>query len=108
MPHRPLMSDAKPAEAMPRELKNWEVLRRKGKARFIMENGILYYGLPMFGFMTFFVNRRADEPLVPFKVIISAVIWTLGGAAFGWVMWKLTEDRYQKYLAKQAGSSPAN
>jgi len=88
---------------MPRDLKNWELLRQKGKRRFILITGVLSYGLPMFVVMTFFVNRKSEVMPEPLRVAISLVIWLLGGAAFGFIMWKLNEGRYQKFLAKKPG-----
>ena len=89
-------------EQMPRDLKNWEQLRQKGKGRFVLITGVLSYGVPMFVIMTFFVNRKSEVMPEPLRLAISLVIWLLGGAAFGWIMWKLNEGRYQKFLAKQA------
>jgi hypothetical protein len=88
---------------MPRDLQRWAGIRQKGRPRFILVTGVLSYGVPMFVIMTFFVNRHPERPLTAPMLAVSAVIWALGGAAFGWVMWKITEGRYQKFLAKQGG-----
>jgi hypothetical protein len=76
-------------------------MRQKGMGRFILITGILSYGLPMFAIMTFYVNRRPDQPLTALHIVIPVVVWTLGGAAFGFIMWKLNEGRYQRFLAKK-------
>ena len=55
----------------------------------------------MFVVMTFFVNRRPGSELSPWTILISAIIWALGGALFGWVMWNLSEKKYQKFQAAQ-------
>jgi hypothetical protein len=86
---------------MPRDLQKWEATRRKGKAKFILVSGILSWGLPMFVVMTFVVNRQPDKPDSPTLILTSAVIWALGGALFGWVIWNMSEKKYQKYLASQ-------
>lgn len=88
---------------MPGDLQRWAATRQKGKRRFILVSGLLCYGLPMFAIMTFFVNRRPDRPITLMMVGISAVTWALGGAAFGWIMWHLTERRYQKFIAANGG-----
>lgn len=88
------------AEELPKDLQRWQTMRQKGMTRFILVTGIFSYGLPMFVIMTFVVNRRPDQPLTALRIAISAVIWTLGGAAFGFIMWKLNEGRYQRFLAK--------
>jgi hypothetical protein len=31
-------------------------------------------------------------------VAISAVLWTIGGLAFGLAIWTVSEKKYQKYL----------
>ena len=86
---------------IPKDLKKWEITRQKGKPRFILLSGVLGYGLPMFVVMTFFVNRQQDKPITPAMIAISAVVWAIGGASFGLIMWAITERRYQKFLAKQ-------
>lgn len=83
----------------PKEFQRWEVTRRKGKLNFILIRGVLAYGLPMFLLMTLFANRDPEKPLAPVLIIISAAVWAVGGAVFGWAMWALTERRYKKYLA---------
>ncbi len=97
------MSETPVPEQMPKDLKNWELLRQKGKKRFILITGVLSYGVPMFVVMTFLVNRDQGHLPPEVRIGILLVIWLLGGAAFGWVMWKLNEGRYQKFLAKQKG-----
>ena len=85
--------------SMPPELKKWEGTRQQGIAKFILQTGVLAWGLPMFAVMTFLVNRRAGEVRSPQMILVAAVIWALGGALFGWVTWTITERKYQKYLA---------
>jgi hypothetical protein len=88
-------------EPMPKDLQKWEVTRQMGKIRFILQTGVLAWGIPMFVVMTFFVNRQPDRPLTPNLIAISAVIWALGGACFGWMIWLLSERKYQKHLASR-------
>ena len=96
------MNETPASVELPRDLKNWEALRQRGKKRFILITGVLSYGVPMFFVMTFFVNRKSEVMPEPLRLGISLVIWLLGGAVFGLIMWKLNEGRYQKFLAKQA------
>ena len=84
---------------MPKEFKKWEVTRQKGKKKFILQTGVLAWGLPMFVVMTFFVNRQRGTALSLRMILLSAVIWAIGGACFGWAMWNVSEKKYQKYLA---------
>lgn len=84
---------------MPAELKKWADMRRTGLAKFIFLNGVVAWGLPMFAIMTFVVNRRQGDVRSAQMLLVSLVVWTLGGALFGWVTWTITEKKYQKYLA---------
>jgi len=83
---------------LPKDVQRWEETRRKGKLNYILVNGLLAWGLPMFVVMTFFVLRKKDEPLRLDMVAISAVLWTIGGLAFGLSIWTVSEKKYQKYL----------
>jgi hypothetical protein len=83
---------------MPKDLQRWEETRKKGKWPFVLLNGMLAWGLPMFAVMTFVVNRKADRPLSPGLIAISAVVWALGGCCFGLAVWTMSERKYQKYL----------
>ncbi len=87
------------SNALPKDLQKWETTRQKGKGRFILLHGVLGYGVPMFFVMTFVVNRQPERALTLSSIIISAVVWLLGGAAFGVAMWALNEGRYKKALA---------
>jgi hypothetical protein len=89
---------------MPKELRRWEVTRLKGKWRFILLTGVLSWGLPMFVVMTFVVNQQPSGSSPSLSMILmSATIWALGGALFGWAMWKVSERKYHRFLAAQKG-----
>lgn len=83
----------------PDHIKKWEATREKGKARYILVNGVVAWGLPMFAVMTFILNRDRPKTDSFSMVLLSAVIWTIGGACFGLAMWIISERKYQKYLA---------
>jgi hypothetical protein len=84
----------------PEALARWEKVRARGKGRYILASGVLSYGLPMFVFMTFFVHRN---DLGPGFIGFSAIMWLLGGALFGTIMWHVLERQYRK--AVQRGSA---
>ena len=87
-------------DEMPKALKRWESTRQQGKLKFILLSGVLAWGMPMFFVMTFVVNRPSDHREQPWwLILVSAVIWAVGGACFGFTMWTISEKRYQKYLA---------
>lgn len=83
---------------MPKNLQKWAITRQKGKRRYVLQTGVLAWGVPMFVIMTFIVNRRPDEPLTMGLIAISAVIWAMGGTGFGLATWAWAERRCLKYL----------
>jgi len=82
---------------MPKDLKKWEMTRQKGKTQFILLNGVVAWGIPMFVIMTFVVNRERAQTAG--LLILLAVIWALGGACFGLAMWTIYERKYHRYMA---------
>ncbi|MGY1424505.1 hypothetical protein [Lysobacter sp. A289] len=77
----------------PEQLEKWKETRQKGMLRFVLVNGVLAYGLIMFIVMTFVVHR--DKLSVNF-VWISAIVWSIGGALFGVLMWIINERKFHK------------
>lgn len=95
------MEDPDPSSAdpnMPKELRRWESIRSKGKARFILLTGVLAWGLPMFLLMTFVVSRKSWRERTTEEIAATAVLWTLGGAGFGWWVWRSSEKKYWNYI----------
>ena len=76
----------------PEVREKWARTRAKGKRDYVLKSGVLAYGLPMFLIMTFYVNR---ERLTPSFILISALLWLIGGIFFGVAMWSVYEARYQ-------------
>ena len=91
---------------LPKDIQRWEETRKKGKLNYVLINGLLAWGLPMFVVMTFFVMRKRGEPLRADLVAISAVLWTLGGLVFGLTIWTVSEKKYQKYLRESDSKDP--
>jgi hypothetical protein len=85
---------------MPKSLERWATLRQKGKAKFIVQNGLLAWGLPMFIFMTFVFGLAHKFPLTPALILIQACIWALAGLGYGWAVWTFTEKKYHKFIEK--------
>ncbi|WP_444910220.1 hypothetical protein [Microbulbifer sp. TRSA005] len=84
-----------------KHFENWSKTREKGRSKFILINGLLAWGLPMFLVMTFIANKPDDGQWSPTFIAFSAVLWALGGLAFGYFAWGSTERAYKKELAKQ-------
>ena len=83
---------------LPKDLRRWEEMRKKGKRNFVLVNGLLAWGLPMFAVMTFFLNKKSERPLTAGLIAISAVLWAIGGLCFGLTIWTISERKYQKHL----------
>ena len=81
-----------------KQFDKWQKMRAKGKEKFILINGLLSWGVPMFVVMTFVVNMPENGEMVFGLIAINALIWALGGLAFGYFTWTLSEKNYQKEL----------
>lgn len=92
---------------LPKDLQRWERVRKGGKWRFFLLNGMISWGGPMFIIMTFVFNRNPDRPLTPLLIGLSAVLWASGGLLFGVVVWSISERRYQKHLATRSKTDSA-
>ena len=79
---------------MPRWLRHWEITREKGALKFILQDGILRWGLLMF-LVTFYMpsGRR-------FSIFVTACIWAGAGAVLGAFVWIISERQYRNFLAK--------
>ena len=84
----------------PEVLAKWETILAKGKTRYILVSGVLSYGLPMFIVMTFLLHR---DDLSPGFIGMSAILWALGGALFGVIMWHVLERQYRKATQGRVG-----
>jgi len=81
-----------------KQIEAWKKVREKGRARYIALAGG-GYGVAMFLFMTFFQFRNLLNPRF---IVISALLWAVGGALFGLAMWTVGERRFQKATARGA------
>jgi hypothetical protein len=73
-------------------LQNWEILRAKGKYRYILRYGVLLWALPAF-LVTEAVRYWRHEKFV----WVSPVIWFCMGIVYGLITFTNKENRYQKY-----------
>ena len=74
--------------------KRWQATHSRGRTRYLFVTGVLYWGLPMFAVMTFFVSP--PKQMSPSALLLSAIVWFLGGLLFGYMMWIVGERRYSR------------
>lgn len=84
---------------MPRSLRHWEITREKGALKFILQNGVLGWGLIMF-LGTFYIPWR-------FSVFVMACTWAAADAVGGAVVWITSERQYKKFLAQKTEPTEA-
>ena len=75
-------------------IKRWQATRSRGRTRYLLVTGVLSWGVPMFVVMTFFVSP--PKQMSPSALLLSAVVWFLGGLLFGYMMWIVGERRYNR------------
>ena len=80
-----------------KELARWSTMREKGMLMFVLINGLLAWGAPMFVVMTFIVpNFVGAHSRLP--VAIAALIWACAGLFYGVAVWLWQEHRYRKAM----------
>ena len=77
-------------------IRRWERIRARGMARYVLVQGVLAYGLPLFALMTFVVHREHASARF---ILVSAAAWAVGGAVFGWILWHLRDRMYRRLAA---------
>lgn len=85
----------------------WYQVAKQGKTRFIWFRGVLSWGLPMFILMTLLFPLLLDSTDVGYswsRILFGAIIWSVGGYAFGWVMWRAGVKRFGLSPDEQADS----
>ena len=102
-----------PAPAFPwwyprRSHEAWSRVREKGAARFILVNGMVWYGGPMFliiGLLSPVVRHAGQMPTTA-DLALSALVWALAGLAWGALTWHFTEHNFRKYAARTGTIQP--
>jgi hypothetical protein len=85
-------------------MKRWEKIRAKGRIRFILLNGVIYFGGWMFIF-TRFIFPSIAEYLFGWKMSYlpmyeSLILWLLMGLLWGISTWWLNEKSYLQEIDK--------
>ena len=82
------------------QFKAWGLTRAKGKLKFLLINGVLSYGLPMFIMMAF-MNKPFADGFTSKAAIVHCIVWPIAGLLFGFIMWLVSEYKYKKELASR-------
>jgi len=88
------------SQEMPRGLKRWEVVRKRGKGKFILQNGLLVFALPAF-IISIFILTAGYYAITPAVILRQGCSWALVGLLFGWALWTGMEKWYQRFIAKR-------
>ncbi len=79
----------------------WERTRKKGKTRYILVNGVLFWGVPMLIFMSFIGDRNPfSNGLFSAASLVHYIVWLGAGLVYGFAMWHYFERKYAKENAE--------
>ncbi|WP_394200510.1 hypothetical protein [Shewanella waksmanii] len=75
-------------------IEKWKVIRAKGKTRFVVQHGVLYWGISTA--LMWSVIMHFIEPTEPIWVrpLIALILFPLGGLAFGFIVWRSSEAKF--------------
>ncbi|MDE0955579.1 MAG: hypothetical protein OSA07_03825 [Pseudomonadales bacterium] len=76
----------------------WAETRAKGRNRYIIFNGVLLYGVPMFIFSVFIINRPIEEGYSILNMAQSLGIWLFAGLVIGINTWFNNERQFRKVV----------
>jgi|TARA_B110000914_G_C15418120_1_gene425213 hypothetical protein len=80
----------------------WLKTRELGYLRFVLQYGVVYWGVPMFLFMTFIVFRLFENRFSFGLLSIHVQIWVVAGAAFGISNWSHSEKKtYEHWTSRR-------
>ena len=85
------------------EMKSWREARKKGFGKFVLVNGLIAWGLPMFIGMAF-INNPYSEGFASRAAIVHYITWPLAGILYGVAVWFISEHRYNKAVANEAAT----
>jgi hypothetical protein len=87
-----------------KDLKRWRIAREKGMLVYVLRNGILAWGVPMFIVMSFIVNKPFASGFTIKNVVIHGSIWLGAGIFFGVCTWWIIERMYKKEIENREHS----
>jgi hypothetical protein len=80
-------------------IEKWEAQRKNGMARYVLIQGVSAWGGAMFVAMYLAPTLVKGQSIELSRLLLNVAVWIVAGAAFGGVMWKVSEASYRK--AKQ-------
>ncbi|MDQ3270352.1 MAG: hypothetical protein M3Q11_09255 [Pseudomonadota bacterium] len=80
----------------------WSRIRERGAARFILVNGLAWYGGLMFVVMGLLLPMAGNGWRLPadWNLALAAVVWATAGLAWGALTWYFSEINFRKYSAR--------
>lgn len=84
----------------------WEAQRQKGALRFIVVQGVLAWGSPMFIAMYVVPSLMKGHGFTLQNTLPQIGIWVCAGAAFGGIVWLMSEATYRKLKRRSEASPP--
>ena len=79
----------------------WVETRKMGKARFILQRGVLAWGVPMFFIMAVLPATKGTTEITFFYFCWQGVLWAAAGAIFGFLIWFFSEKSFLKQNENQ-------
>ena len=80
----------------------WERVRTRGRLRYVLVHGVLFWGLPMLLVVTGFTYFQQYGWVWPsaeteriLLILLNLAIWPIGGYLFGAAMWSMLEGAYK-------------
>ena len=86
--------------SLPKKYQKWEKTRQKGVVKFVLLYWTLGWGIFMCIGMSLF-DYFDGESITPDDIATSLFIYCLMGTLCGVFVWSTSENRYQKYIAKE-------
>ncbi|MDQ3289519.1 MAG: hypothetical protein M3Q42_14965 [Pseudomonadota bacterium] len=79
----------------------WSRVRERGAARFILVNGLAWYGGLMFVIMGLLLPMAGNGWRLPTdsNIALAATVWAAAGLAWGALTWYFSETNFRKYSA---------
>lgn len=88
----------------------WSAVRARGQTRYLLVNGVLAWGMPMFVLMAggpvFFGFPYDAEPSLSYWGW-QALLWATAGVMYGLWMWSANEASYQRFEQSNRRSDPS-